>query len=398
MNKYKILAAVVATALMSVAGAASAQVAVNGGGASLPAGLYKGNNSIMPTTFTYAITGSGTGKKAFLTNDSALFSTTGTVHFAGSDSILSGTGLPGDSGTELATYNATYNVVGSANRYGPLSQFPMVATSVTIPFNKAGGDLALTDAQLCGVFSGQITQWSDIASDRSGAIEVIYRPESSGTSELLTRFLGAVCGAQAGSTLKNGAFSVQSTFANLFVGNTVPANFTAAPATGGTSLFNAVYAADGRIGYVGPDVVPNLSDATKIAKLRNASPNEVNVSVTLNSIAPPSTPEDIANPTKWVPVFTNPSAGYPIAGYTNLVIGQCYKNALVAASLRGFLSTHFNEGVDGTNDVKVRDHGFIPLTRAWREAVRNNLVLQASVNGLNNSTTCGTGTAAIGRP
>lgn len=65
MTKYKTLAALVATALLATVGAASAQT-VTGGGASLPADLYKGSaDSILPANFTYAVTGSGTGKKAF---------------------------------------------------------------------------------------------------------------------------------------------------------------------------------------------------------------------------------------------------------------------------------------------------------------------------------------------
>ncbi len=77
-------------------------MAVTGGGASLPAELYKGSaDSILPANFSYAVTGSGTGKNAFLTNNSSLFGTTGTVHYAGSDSVLSG--------SELTTYNSNYN-------------------------------------------------------------------------------------------------------------------------------------------------------------------------------------------------------------------------------------------------------------------------------------------------
>ena len=63
MNKYKTLAALVATALLATVGAASAQT-VTGGGASLPADLYKGSaDSILPTNFSYAVTGSGTGNR-----------------------------------------------------------------------------------------------------------------------------------------------------------------------------------------------------------------------------------------------------------------------------------------------------------------------------------------------
>lgn len=391
MHKYKTLAALVATALLSLAGTASAQVAVTGGGASLPADLYI--DSILPANFSYAVTGSGTGKTAFLTNNSSLFSATGTVHFAGSDSILSA----GD----LATYNSTYNVAGDPNRYGALLQFPSVATSVTIPFNKAGAALNISDANLCGIFSGQITSWQGVAgSGRTGAINVVYRNESSGTSELLTRFLTTVCASQnlAGTTLKqvNGVprFSVQSTFKNLFVNNTAPATFVAAPADGGTSLYNAVFAATGRIGYVGPDVIPDLTDATRIATLRGFSPDEVSVQETLATIAPPSTVDDLADPEKWVPVFTNPADGYPIAGYTNLVIGQCYRDSNVTTALRGYLARQYSPGTAGLNDAAIRAHGFIPLTQVWRDAIRNNLVLASADNGLGNTTDCN----GIGRP
>ncbi|EOW2136555.1 substrate-binding domain-containing protein [Stenotrophomonas sp. GD03908] len=409
MNKYKTLAALVATALLATAGAASAQT-VTGGGASLPADLYKGKpDSILPASFSYAVTGSGTGKKAFLENNSALFQATGTVHFAGSDSVLSG--------TELTTYNTTYNVAGDANRYGALIQVPSVATSVTVPFNKAGGALNLNVTQICGVFSGKITKWEDIAgSGRSGDLVVVYRDESSGTSELLTRFLTTACTKAdvEGTTLKQVAwatgetaapkFAVQSTFKNLFVNNTAPANFIPASATGGSALYSTVQAAVGRIGYVSPDAIPAadnteaarqaaLSDATKVAKVKGYSPNEVDVQATLESAAPPSG-ADASDPAKWVPVFGNPANGYPIAGYTNLVFGQCYKATAVANSLRGFLMNHYNAGTNGTNDAAVRAHGFIPLTKTWREAIRARFVLAGNAAALNNPSTC----ANIGRP
>lgn len=411
MNKYKTLAALVATALLATAGAASAQTAnVTGGGASLPADLYKGKpDSILPANFSYAVTGSGTGKKAFLENNSALFQASGTVHFAGSDSVLSG--------TELSTYNTTYNVSGDANRYGALIQVPSVATSVTVPFNKAGGALNLTVTQICGVFSGKINKWEDIAgSGRSGDLVVVYRDESSGTSELLTRFLTAACTKDdvAGTSLKPVVwapnevaapkFAVQSTFKNLFVNNTAPANFIPASATGGSALYSTVQAAVGRIGYVSPDAIPAadnteaarqaaLSDATKVAKVKGYSPNEVDVQATLESAAPPSGAA-ASDPANWVPVFGNPTTGYPIAGYTNLVFGQCYKNSTVANNLRTFLMGHYNAGTSGTNDTAVRAHGFIPLTKTWREAIRARFVLAGNAAALNNPSTC----ANIGRP
>lgn len=170
-------------ASLSVAALVSAQaMAVTGGGASLPAELYKGSaDSILPANFSYAVTGSGTGKNAFLTNNSSLFGTTGTVHYAGSDSVLSG--------SELTTYNSNYN-----GTYGPLIQIPSVATSVTVPYRKDGNTtLNLTSAQLCDAFSGAKTTWGQLlGTTDSTPIRIVYRTGSSGTTELFTRHLNSI--------------------------------------------------------------------------------------------------------------------------------------------------------------------------------------------------------------
>lgn len=114
---------------------------------------------------------------------------------------------------------------------------------------------------------------------------------------------------------------------------------------------------------------------------------------TLDTVAPP-TGTAAEDPANWVPVFGNPSAGYPIAGYTNLVIGQCYKDSSVATSLRGFLARHYPATYTVAYEKSITDHGFIPLTKAWRDAIRNRFVLASSTAGLNNPSTC----AGIGRP
>ena len=378
MNKYKTLAALVATALLATAGAASAQSLVQGGGASLPAKLYKGSaDSILPANFSYEVTGSGTGKQAFLENRADLFKTTGTVHFAGSDSVLTD--------AEIAAYAANF-----APTYGPLIQIPSVGTSVTVPFNSAGGNLDLSVTQLCGVFAGTITNWSTLDANRSGPITVVYRNEKSGTTELLTRFPASACSASdtAGSTLIGGKFSTTQEFWKQF--SSLPANFTTASALGSQPLYDKVYATTGAIGYIGPDVVPNLSDATKIAKVRGFSPNDPSVQATLDTVLPPTgaAANDVRN---WAPVFTNPPAvGYPIVGYTTFELGQCYKAGNVALALRGFLLGHYN----GNNDAASRAHGFVPLTPAWRDAIRTRFVLASSVNGVNNASAC----AGLGRP
>ncbi len=73
--------------------------------------------------------------------------------------------------------------------------------------------------------------------------------------------------------------------------------------------------------------------------------------------------ENLAN---WVPVFGNPNAGYPIAGYTNFVFGQCYKNGTVGANVRAFLARHYGVAMPaasrrGRTTTRSARTKFIPL-------------------------------------
>jgi ABC-type phosphate transport system substrate-binding protein len=360
-------------ASLTVAALASAQAMaanVTGGGATLPAALYKGSsNSILPANFTYAGTGSGTGKTAFLTNNSALFSATGSVHFAGSDSILSA--------SEISTYNTNFGA-----SYGPLIQLPSVATSVAIPYKKAGQTaLNLTSQQLCDVFSGTATTWGQLLGNSDATpVRVVYRTTSSGTSEILTRHLNNVCSTK---------FSVNSTFANslLPAGTTLPSSFVGVANTADVAV--AVNAVDGSIGYVGPDGV-NASSNAVVSRVNGVQPTPANVTTALSSVALPTTP---SNPAQWAPVVANPSSGYPIAAYTNLIFGQCYKDASVAADIKSFLTTHYS--VPG-NAAATISHGFSVVPTNWKNAVTANFITNTSGNNLdiNNASVCN----AIGRP
>ncbi|WP_140718659.1 substrate-binding domain-containing protein [Pseudomonas sp. Hp2] len=382
MFKAKYLCAMLCALAGTVSSSAFAQVTIQSGGASIPASLYKGEpDSILPANFTYAATGSGIGKTAFLTNNASLFGTTGNVHFVGSDSVLSP--------AELSTYDQQYNSqdgnAATIANYGNLIQIPMAATPIAIPFNKAGGSLDLSVTAICGILSGKFTNWSQVPnSGRTGAITVVYRNESSGASEILTRFLTAACWASdvSGTTLKyvtypNGTtygpgFSVQSTFRNVFVNNTVPPNFISPQIRGDVALYNTIYAADGRIGYTGPDVIPDMGDATKVARIKGFSPNQANIQATLDTVAPP-TGAAAADPAYWVPTFGNPSAGYPIIGYTNLILSQCYADATVASNVLSFLRKNYAAVFN--NDAAIRAHGFIPLTATWKTAIRNRFTV-----------------------
>ncbi|WP_025140739.1 substrate-binding domain-containing protein [Achromobacter sp. DH1f] len=400
-NRNSLVAALSAVGMLSLSGAALAQQVVVSGGATLPLPLYQDEitNFPAPTFYSYVGTGSGTGKTAFLGNTPASFGRTGAVHWIGSDSILTA--------AQISDYLTTgLGKVGNPTGHGPLIQIPSVGTPVTISYKGPAGDVTLTKAQLCGVLSGSISTWSALGVASGSApndFKVIYRSESSGTSELLTRHLQAVCGSDSAI-----AFSGKSTFAQEFPSSTPPANFIAA--TGSAGVASAVNAQASAITYLSPD--PAFTVQLKQASLVNRNdsatyaPTSENVSAALGStqaLPPANGPiernptganwgnvNNQANPFNWVRQSVDPAAGYPIVGYTNFVLSQCYTDAAVANAIKSFLTTHYSVANSAPDTGEVDKHKLVPLT-----PVNRNRVLAAFVTGttanlnINNATTCG---------
>ncbi|MGX1175297.1 substrate-binding domain-containing protein [Pseudomonas sp. R151218B TE3479] len=387
MFKRNVLA--VSLTLAGLCAAQAAMADVNGGGATLPQPLYQTSGVLTAGFAPYIGVGSGAGKAAFLTNDYTKFvagNTSKNVHWAGSDSKLST--------TELNNY-----VTAHGAAWGPLIQVPSVATSVAIPFNKTGtANVDLSVNQLCGVFSGRLTDWSQITgSGRTGAITVVYRAESSGTTELFTRFLNAKCA-------ETGTFAITTNFASSYSGG-LPAGAVAA--TGSQAVMTAVNAAQGRITYMSPDyaatTLAGLGDATKVARVAGVSPAPANVSAAIAAVAVPAV-ANRANPNAWVPVFaatTNPNdpsvvayptTGYPILGFTNVIFSQCYADATQTTQVRNFFSRHY--GSLTNNDSAITSNRFVPLPSAWKTAIRDSFVTASSGLSIGNTSVCN----AIGRP
>src|ERR1700761_6769544 len=132
-----------------------------GGGSTLVQPLINTESLIFPPadgSATYFGVGSGAGETAFLNNDSTQFSAglVATVIFANSDAPLSS--------AQISTYQA-----GRAKTDGALIQIPYIVTPITIPLvnaptgtgpalpNSTTPTVALNAADLCGIFSGAIT-------------------------------------------------------------------------------------------------------------------------------------------------------------------------------------------------------------------------------------------------
>ncbi|WP_241288727.1 substrate-binding domain-containing protein [Burkholderia stabilis] len=420
----QVLALVVSGMGASVAMAAGP--VIQGGGSSLVAptigsvsnlnseiGLFGTSNA----TFTYYSVGSGAGQNAFLNNQPTFFGAgvTGTAHFANSDAALTT--------AQVTSYNAS--TVGANS--GPLIQIPYIVTAITVPVVNAPAvtssvtpqttpgqahSIALNDDDLCGIFSGKLTDWNKVINPETGSfytttsnpIKVVYRSDSSGTTELLTRHLAAVC--TTANTATGVKFIDSLTFANTSAFPTgVPANFIAASGSGGVrgSLTTLSSAGTAAVAYLSPDytntflasqsAVVTSSGALQlpIASLYNTAahtyyaPTYANATTALGTIAAPSGTA-ASDPTQWVPVsglaynqLANPASGYPVSGTSQIILSQCYANPAVTSNVQSFLNNHYT---NASYASVVHGNGFDTVPSGFKTAISANFLSNTSGNNL----------------
>ncbi|MGZ2747139.1 substrate-binding domain-containing protein [Burkholderia stagnalis] len=368
-------------------------------------------------TFTYFSVGSGAGQNAFLNNQPTFFGAgvTGTVNFANSDAALSN--------AQVTNYNNT----GRGTTDGPLIQIPYIVTPITIPVVNGPAvtstttpqttpgqahSIALNDNDLCGIFSGKLTDWSKVTNPETGStyaasapIKVIYRSDGSGTTELLTRHLAAVC--TTANTAANVKFVDSLTFTASFPSG-VPANFVAASGSGGVrNALVSLSAGTPAVAYLSPDyantfLAPSSSVVTAagalqlpVASLVNTTtgtyyaPTYANATTALGTVAVPSGAA-AADPTQWVPNAGNPTAGYPVSGTSQIILSQCYANATVTSAVQNFLNSHYTNASFASI---VHGNGFDTVPSNFRSAISANFLSNTSGNFLDigDSSVCGAG-------
>ena len=67
------------------------------------------------------------------------------------------------------------------------------------------------------------------------------------------------------------------------------------------------------------------------------------VSGYVENSAPPMNAPEGANPAVWIPVMGKVKTGYPIVGYTEFVVAQCYQSAAVGKGVVSFLKDHYSK-------------------------------------------------------
>lgn len=340
-----------------------AQTAINGAGATSVVPLFTSAGGWFPTygapapavnssvRFNYAAVGSGGGVTAFRTQvePSGLPSP---ISFASSDAPLT---------------SAQLTVSGTPNA-GPIVQVPVIAFSVTLPYNPAGLNipsrgLRLSRATYCGILNGNITNWNNarITADNGQAlttglpIRVVRRSDSSGTTAVLSAHLEAVCTSPYNW--------------NRGVGNTVSWPTTFISAQGGSGVISSVRANRGAIGYA--DNATRLAGTPVLpaAALRNQAGAYVAPSSAATSAAFGGVTDADSSPTRIRVSATNPSAAtaYPIVGVNYLLFYDRYSSSAVAAGIRGFITW----ALSTNGDAIAVNRGYAPLPSGLETSVRN---------------------------
>jgi ABC-type phosphate transport system substrate-binding protein len=325
-----------------------------------------------------------------------------TVDFAAPEELLTA--------TQVATWATSSFGQSDA---GNLIQIPAFGIAPAIVVNDTNitknGQLELSDNDLCGIFSGSITDFSQITDTSPkpapGQFNLVYRTDANALSFLLTNHLNAVCNAsntQAGIT-----FTATPTFANLFSGGISSWIPNAVGESGDAGVANYLSglsegAISQALGYTStgwtslyPDSQTALSNGTHsallVAALKNGSekfqPLNADVVKGLENpkagtglgagenLTPPANAAEGANPYLWIPLIPVVTTGYPIVGYTEFVLAQCYRTAAVDKGVVAFLTDHY--GKAAYQSIQ-NANGFVTLKQVtangFLKAIQDNIL------------------------
>jgi len=381
-NCLKTAASLLAATALWTAASVHAQIVV-GGGSPVPQPLYE---TLMPsgvglTSFSYTGIGSNGAKQAFLDNNATslnneslaarpAWSSIQSVHFAAGEAPLNA--------VELSNYNMLHGL-----DWGPLAQLPALALPVLLPFKRTGlASLNLGTAKMCALFASKPggQTWGQLLSTSDPTpVKLVYRTDTNGLTEALSRYLVNACPA--------GGFTVSNNFATMvggaLPGGTIPSQWVA---VSGDSAMAAAMTADGRIGYLAPNASFTGTSPAVVAQINGTLPVTSAIQAALATQPLPAGAAN--NPMSWLPPYATPAPGttYPIVALSGVLINQCYRDAVVQTRLRNFLN--------GFYGLASLPSPYIALPAAWRGTIASTFLAGGGPLSVGNVSVCN----AIGRP
>jgi phosphate transport system substrate-binding protein len=314
---------------LAVAATASAQMTINGAGATFPYPIYSkwfdAYAKVDPSVrFNYQSIGSGGGQKQILAQ---------TVDFGASDGPMSDENL--------------------AKAPGKLLHIPTVAGAVVITYNLPGNPtLKLDGATVADIYLGKITKWNDpkIAGMNSGVtlpdkdIVVVHRSDGSGTTYIFTDYLSKVSAEWKSK-----------------VGNNTSVNWPAGlGGKGNEGVAGQVKQTPNSLGYV--ELIYAIQNKMPYADLKNAAGELVKPS--LDSVTAAMATADIPEDFRFSMTNAPGKDAYPIAGATWLLVYQNQKDHVKGQKLVEFLKWAETKG-----EQMAKDLDYAPLPESVEQRV-----------------------------
>ncbi|PYL87679.1 MAG: phosphate ABC transporter substrate-binding protein PstS [Verrucomicrobia bacterium] len=311
------------------ASAVSAQMTINGAGATFPYPIYSKwfdeYAKVDPSVrFNYQSIGSGGGQKQILAQ---------TVDFGASDGPMSDDNL--------------------AKAPGKLLHIPTVAGADVVAYNLPGNPVLKLDPDaIAGVFLGQIKKWNDpkIAALNPGIklpdqdIVVVHRSDGSGTTYIWTDYLSKI-----------------SSEWKQKVGTNTSVNWpTGLGGKGNEGVAGQIKQTPGALGYV--ELIYAVQNKMPYADVKNASGEFVKAS--LESITAAMATAQIPDDFRFSMTNAPGKDAYPIAGATWLLVYEQQKDAMKGKKLVEFLKWAMKDG-----EKMARDLQYAPLPEKVQERV-----------------------------
>ena len=308
---------------------ASAQMTINGAGATFPYPIYSKwfdeYAKVDPSVrFNYQSIGSGGGQKQILAQ---------TVDFGASDGPMSDDNL--------------------AKAPGKILHIPTVAGADVVTYNLPGNPSLKFDADtIAGIFLGNIKKWNDakITATNPGItlpdqeIVVVHRSDGSGTTYIFTDFLSKV-----------------SSEWKQKVGNNTSVNWPAGiGGKGNEGVSGQVKQTPGALGYV--ELIYAIQNKMPYAEVKNAEGKFVKPS--LESVTAAMGTANIPDDFRFSMTNAPGADSYPIAGATWLLLYQQQKDAAKGKKLVEFLKWALTKGQEMATQLD-----YAPLPNQLRDRV-----------------------------
>jgi len=315
--------------LAGIVTTASAQMMINGAGATFPYPIYSKwfdeYAKVDPSVrFNYQSIGSGGGQKQILAQ---------TVDFGASDGPMSDDNL--------------------AKAPGKLLHIPTVAGADVVAYNLPGNPALKFDADtIAGIFLGQIKKWNDpkIAALNPGVtlpdqeIVVVHRSDGSGTTYIWTDYLSKI-----------------SPEWKTKVGTNTSVNWpTGIGGKGNEGVAGQIKQTPGALGYV--ELIYAVQNKMPYADVKNAAGEFVKP--TLESVTAALATADVPDDFRFSMTNAPGKEAYPIAGATWLLVYKQQKDATKGKKLVEFLKWAAKDGEKMAEDLQ-----YAPLPESLQQRV-----------------------------